>query len=1042
MWFLLVFFFYFCPNLKNATMNYRRLNNITGWIVCAVACTVYILTREATASFWDCGEFISAAYKLQIPHAPGAPLVLLLDRFFIILFGGGPHTAASDVNLLSALASGFTILFLFWTITHFAKKLLIKNDASVSTEKLIAIMGAGVIGALAFTFSDSFWFSAVEGEVYALSSFFTAVIFWAMLKWENEADQPHADRWIVFMAFMTGLAIGVHLLCILTIPAVVMLYYFRRSKKVSIKGAVWIFLLGCLITGVVQKVVIQYTVEAAGYFDVFFVNILHLPFNSGSYFFLLLIAALIIIGLRYSFRKKRHFLHLGILCILFMLIGYSSYFTTLIRANAMPAINMQNVDDPMALDNYLNRSQYGDWPLLHGQDFTAKPIRYDRSAPNYESDDSTGRYAIRGYSMKAVYDPEDTHLFPRVWDNGGDRGQSGFYEQWLGLSPNEKPSFFDNVNWLVTYQTGWMYLRYFLWNFSGRQNDVQGYGDVRDGNWITGINFIDNLRLGDQSKMPDSLKHNKANNKLYGLPFVLGLLGLFFQLGRSKKDFLVTFLLFFFTGLAIVLYLNQSGPQPRERDYAFVGSFYAFAIWIGLGVLSIYNFIQKKTSGKMAAVLASLICLLVVPVIMGFREWDDHDRSQKTLARDVAADYLESCKPYAILFTEGDNDTYPLWYAQEVEGIRPDVRVVNMSLLGVDWYINDLRYKINQAPPVPMSWSPDKYAGDVRNYIPYVPPQSAVPDSQYYSLDDIMAFMGSDKYRLSGNNSDLNYYPTKNMFIPVNKEQAIKNNIVPVADTGYITGDVTFTMPKDVLYKNTLMLLNIIAAGKWERPVYFTSPATASRLGLGSYLETDGLTYRLVPVRSNKNANTILSAGNVNVDFMYDNLMTKFRFGGAQVPGTYFDEPNRRMLMGIRNAYAKLGIALAEEGKKDSAVQVLNYCDQHILRNNYPYAFTSPGNNDNISSLQTVYAYYIAGDSTKGDEIASQIIHDCRQQGDYYNSLPPRFLSPMLEQDAQSANAIIAQLEEWKRTFGAEAAKVKEMRMKLNQLEKDSGGGK
>lgn len=1019
-------------------MSYKRVNNITGWIICGIACTVYILTREATASFWDCGEFISAAYKLQVPHAPGAPLVLLLDRLFIVLFGGGPHTAALKVNLVSALASGFTILFLFWTITHFAKKLLVKDESTISTEKMIAMMGAGVVGALAFTFSDSFWFSAVEGEVYALSSFFTAVIFWAMLKWENQADQPHADRWIVLMAFMIGLAIGVHLLCILTIPAVVMLYYFRKSKKVSIKGAIWIFLLGCLITGVVQKVVIQYTVEAAGYFDVFFVNSLHLPFNSGSYFFLLIAAILIIIGLRYSHRKKKHFLHLGILCILFMLIGYSSYFTTLIRANAMPAINMQNVDDPMALDNYLNRSQYGDWPLIHGQDFTAKPVRYDKGAPNYESDDSTGRYVIRGYSMNAVYDPADEHWFPRVWDNGGDRGQSQFYGQWLGLSQNEKPSSFDNLNWLVTYQVGWMYMRYFLWNFSGRQNDVQGYGDVRDGNWITGIHFIDNLRLGDQSKMPDNLKHNKANNKLYGLPFLLGLFGLFFQLNRSKRDFLVAFLLFFFTGLAIVLYLNQSGPQPRERDYAFVGSFYAFAIWIGLGVLSVFQFFKKKTSGKISAVLASLICLLLVPVIMGFQEWNDHDRSQKTLARDVAADYLESCKPNAILFTEGDNDTYPLWYAQEVEGIRPDVRVVNMSLLGVDWYINDLRYKINQAPPVPMSWSPAKYAGDARNYIPYVPSESNTADSQYYNLQDIMAFIGNDQYKLPAPNNELNYYPTKNMFIPVNKQEAIKNQVVPVSDTGFMVDAVTFTMPKEVLYKNTLMLLNIIAANKWGRPLYFTSPTTLSRIGLGSYLETDGLTYRLVPVRSEKNSNTILSAGNVNTAFMYDNLMHKFKFGGAQIPGTYFDEPNRRMLIGIRNAFAKLGIALVEEGKKDSAIQVLNYCDKHILQGNYPYAFTSPGNNDNIGSLQTVYAYYIAGDSLKGDEIANQIINDCRQQGDYYNSLSPRLLSPTLMQDAQSANAIIAQLEEWKRTFGMESKKVKEMREKLNTTETDS----
>lgn len=1021
-------------------MSYKRVNNVTGWIVCAIACIVYILTREATASFWDCGEFISAAYKLQIPHAPGAPLVLLIDRLFIILLGGGPHTAASDVNLVSALASGFTILFLFWTITHFAKKLLVRNDEGVGTEKMIGIMGAGAVGALAFTFSDSFWFSAVEGEVYALSSFFTAIIFWAMLKWEDQADEPHADRWLVFMAFMTGLAIGVHLLCILTIPAVVMIYYFRKSKRITFKNTVLVFILGCVITGVVQKVVIQYTVEAAGYFDVFFINSLHLPFNSGSYFFLGLLVVLIILGLRYSFRKKNHFLYLGILCFAFIMIGYSSYFTTMIRANAMPAINMQNVDDPMALNNYLNRSQYGDWPLIYGQDFTTKPLRYDQGSPNYESDDSTGRYVIRGYSMKPVYGPEDQHLFPRVWDNGNDRGQTGFYQQWLGLHPNEKPTTFDNLNWLLTYQIGWMYMRYFLWNFSGRQNDIQGYGDVRDGNWITGIQFIDNMRLGNQNRMPDSLKNNKAHNKLYALPLVLGILGLFFQLSRKRRDFAVIFLLFFFTGLAIVFYLNQSGPQPRERDYAFVGSFYAFAVWMGIGVLAVYDFFRKKVPGKVSVAAAFVVCLLAVPVLMGFQEWDDHDRSQKTLARDVAADYLESCKPNAILFTEGDNDTYPLWYAQEVEGIRPDVRVVNMSLLGVDWYINDLRYKVNQAPAVPMSWSPDKYAGDIRNYIPFVQPQQSVPDSQYYSLDDLMAFMGNDQYKLPDH--DVNYYPTRNMYIPVNKEQIIQDKVVPVADTGFIVKAVTFTMPKDYLYKNDLALLNIIAAAKWKRPICFTSPATATRLGLGSYLETNGLAYQLVPVRSDKNSNSILSTGNINVDFMYHNLMNKFKFGGAQIPGTYFDEPNRRMLTNIRTAFARLSIALVEEGKKDSAIRVLNYCDKNILPVNYPYALTSPGNADNISSMQTVYAYYIAGDSTKGDQIADEIINDCQQQSNFYNSLPPRLFSPMLDQDAQSANMIIAQLEEWKRTFGKDAAKVREMRRKLDQLEKDSGVSK
>jgi hypothetical protein len=1002
-------------------MSFKKTNNITGWVVCIIACIVYIMTREATASFWDCGEFISAAYKLQIPHAPGAPLVLLLDRLFIILFGGGPHTAALKVNLLSALASGFTILFLFWTITHFARKLMVKKDEKISLEKLVIIMAAGAVGALAYTFSDSFWFSAVEGEVYALSSFFTAIIFWAMLKWEDQAEEPHADRWIVFIAFMIGLAIGVHLLCILTIPAVVMIYYFKRYK-VTAWGTFWAFVIGCIITGAVQKVVIQYTVQVAGYFDVFFVNTLHLPFNSGSYFFLIVLAVLIIIGLRISHRRTRYFLHLGLLCLLFMLVGYSTYFTTLIRANARPAINMQNVDDPMALVNYLDRSQYGDWPILYGQDFTARPERYDQGAAIYERNDTLGKYVVSGHKQIPVYNPSDEHPFPRIWDNTNDRGQSNFYREWLGLSENENPTLADNVKWLFSYQIGWMYMRYFLWNFAGRQNDIQGFGDVRDGNWITGIPFLDNLRLGDQSKMPESLKKNKAHNRLYGLPLLLGLFGLFFQLNRNRKDFLVNLLLFIFTGLAIVFYLNQSGPQPRERDYAFVGSFYAFAVWIGLGVLSVFTFLRKRVSAKVSVVAASLICLVLVPVLMGFTEWDDHDRSQKTLARDVAGDYLESCKPNAILFTEGDNDTYPLWYAQEVEGIRTDVRIINMSLLGVDWYIDDLRYKINKAAPVPMTWSPDKYAGETRNYIPYVPPKSAASDKQYYSLEDLMTFMGSDNrdYMVTNNGTDyLNYYPTQQMYIPVNKQHAIQ--YIPARDTAAIVGEVTFHMPKSVLYKNDLMLLDIIAADKWERPIYFTSPVTATRMGLGDYLETDGLTYRLVPVRSQESNNSILEAGNVNTAFMYQNLMNKFRFGGAQTAGTYFDEPNRRMLLGIRNSFAKLGMALALEGKKDSAVRVLNKCDSNMLQQNFPYALTSPGNMHNINSLQTVYAYYLAGDSTKGDEIAEELINDCQQQLVYYNALSSSEFGPTLQQDARTANMIISQLQQWMSLYGKKA---------------------
>ncbi len=1003
-------------------MNFKKTNNIVGWIIAIIACIVFISTREATASFWDCGEFIASAYKLQVPHPPGAPFFLIMARLFVILTGAGAQTAATSVNLLSAISSGMSILFLFWVITHFGKRLMVKKGESVSLEKTIVIMAAGIVGALAFTFSDSFWFSAVEGEVYALSMFFTAIIFWAALKWEENADEPHADRWIVFIAFMIGLSIGVHLLSLLTIPAIVMLYYFRRYK-VTKKKTFWIFILSCIITGLVQVIFIQYIVKAAGFFDVMFVNGFGLPFNSGAIFFLALIVFLIIIGLHYSHKRSRYFLHLSLLCLTFLLIGYSMYFTTMIRANADPAINMNNVKGPQALVNYLDRSQYGTHPLLYGQYFDAQPTGYKEGANVYQKEDSLGKYVVVGHKMTAKYDPKDEHPFPRIWDTGNERNQKSFYHSWLGLGKGESPTGIDNLDWFFTYQLNWMYWRYFMWNFSGRQNDTQGFGNARDGNWITGINFLDNIRLGDQSKLPESLKNNKAHNTLFALPFILGLIGLFFQLNRDKKNWLIIMLLFFFTGIAIVLYLNQGSPQPRERDYAFVGSFFAFSIWIGLGVLGVYNSLKKKIPGKVSAILSGLICLLLVPVIMGFQEWDDHDRSTKTLARDSAADYLKSCKPNAILFTEGDNDTYPLWYAQEVQGIRPDVRIVNMSLLGVDWYINNLRYKINQSAPVPISWSPDKYQGENRNYIPYVNPGNKIKEDQFYSLDDLMTFMGSDKanYKVSNGDKDLNYFPTKNMYIPVDKQKAIAKHLVPTADTAAIVSEVSFKVPKKVLYKNDLLLLNIIAANHWKRPIYFTSQNTLNSLGLGNYLEQDGLTYRLVPLRNNTQQ-SIFDPGNVNLDYMYDNLMTKFKFGGAQIEGTYFDQPNRRSLSNIRSAFAKLGIALAEAGRKDSALKVLNYCDENIKKSDFPFGATSDRNIHDINSMQTAYAFYLAGDSTRGDEVSNAIIEDCQQQLTYYRNLPAS-QAGAFQKDRGQAQLIISQLKQWKQQFGVGSSK-------------------
>jgi len=697
-------------------MQFTRINNLVGWVVCFIACTVYILTAEAGGSLWDCGEFVSSCFRLQIPHPPGAPLFVILGRIFIILFGDNPMAAAKAVNIMSALASGFTILFLFWTITHFARRIVsVKTTDTISGAQLWSIMGAGVVGALAYTFSDSFWYSAVEGEVYALSSFFTAIVFWAILKWENHADEPGADRWIVFIFFMMGLSIGVHLLNLLTIPAIVMVYYFRKrdnfkyellrkwflrlvaiggvlafigalvvakgevsdrnpsmdstlaglmilgtaaaigllflveglnKQKKAVYGGIYIFfVLACVITGVVQVGVIQYTVKFAGTFDRWFVNGFGLPFFSGFAFFFLLLAGLIWYGLKYAARKNWAYLRLGLWCITFMLIGYSTYVTTMIRSNANPSVDMYNVDNPISLVGYLGREQYGDFPLLYGQKFTSRPIDLKTTGTRYQK--ARDQYISLGEDRRYVFAAEDKMVFPRVWDISNDQSHQDYYAFYLGInrmndgSWEREPNQADNIKFFFGYQINWMYFRYFMWNFSGKQNDNQGLftGNVRDGNWITGIPVVDKVIYGDQSLMPDSLKNNKANNKLFALPLILGLLGLFYHYKKRGDDFGVNFLMFFFTGFAIVLYLNQPGYQPRERDYAYVGSFYAFAVWIGLGVLKVGDWLNKAVKqASMSAMLAAIICLFAVPVLMAQQEWDDHDRSKKTVAPDVARD--------------------------------------------------------------------------------------------------------------------------------------------------------------------------------------------------------------------------------------------------------------------------------------------------------------------------------------------------------------------------------------------------------------------
>lgn len=1001
-------------------MNYKKINNITGWAVCLIACAVYLMTMEATGSLWDCGEFASSAYKLQIPHPPGAPLFVLIGRLFMIPFD--PHHAATGINTMSALASGFTILFLFWTITHFARKIVMKNQDELTTGNIFAIMSAGVVGALAYTFSDSFWYSAVEGEVYALSSFFTAVVFWAMIKWEQAVTEEQeqgikghftkADRWIILIFYLMGLSIGVHLLNLLTIPAIVIIYYFKRYNSTP-WGTFFAFLIGCIITGLVQKAVIQWSIKGAGNMDVLFVNSFGMPFFTGFAFFFVLLGVLIYFGLKIARNKNWNFLKLGLWSFSFMLLGYSTYFTTMVRSSADPSVDMFNVDNPVSLVGYVSREQYGDWPILYGQDFTAQ-IQEAKTTETYIK--SNGKYEKNGRKVQYVYAEADKHLFPRMWDQSNDQGHADYYASWAGIGRNQDgsyeraPTVAENFGFFFDYQINWMYWRYFMWNFAGKQNDIQGtnMSNVRDGNWKTGIGFYDNMRLGDQETLPDTIKNNKANNKLYMLPFILGILGILYQYKKDKKDALITGLLFFFTGIAICLYLNQAGNQPRERDYAYVGSFYAFAIWIGLGVLYIRELLAGLLkNNQLGGYAAAAVCLLAVPVLMASQEWDDHDRSQKLLARDLAKDYLESCAPNAILISFGDNDTYPLWYAQEVEGIRTDVRVINSSLLGTDWYINELRYKVNQSDPIDPIWSASQIEGSTRDVVRFNP--SGNPN-QFMDLYTMMKdYAGSDdpaKGAILSEDGILNTFPSQLVSVPVDINLVKQNGTANANDA--VVDSLRFKIDKNYIYKNDAAILNIIAANNWKRPIYFTSPY--DELGFQRYLRQDGMTYRLVPIDN----------GGVNQDWVVKNMLDKDKFasGNAQTKGVYFDEENRRHLNSIRLAYAQSAGALADAGRKEDAKKLLNRCDSMMNQDNIPYGMAGRYQQHNQISMQMLYSSYKAGDTALIAKIEKSLTKDMQQQAAYYQGLPEAKREAMASEEDKNNSLLtgISQIhEEFKR---------------------------
>ena len=979
------------PSFMN---NYKKINNILGWGVFLIASAVYIMTSEPTMSFWDCGEYIATAYKLEVGHPPGAPLFQMMGRFFSLFAFGDITLVAQMVNAMSAIASGFTILFLFWTITLITKKIVLKTG-EINREKTMTIMMAGLIGSLVYTFTDSFWFSAVEGEVYAMSSFFTAIVVWAIFKWEEHSDEKHAYRWLILIAYLMGLSIGVHLLNLLAIPAITFVYYFKKYPHPNWKGILLTTLFSLFLLAVVMYLIIPWIIRLAGLFELFFVNSIGLPFNSGTILYFLLLIGLIVWGLHFTRKRGKPVWNAVILAFTFIVIGYSSFIMLVIRSNANPPIDENNPENAMYLLAYLNREQYGDWPLLKGQYYNAPVVDRANGNPVYVKDLKAGKYVVSDHREHAipVYDHRFTTLFPRMWDQseprfareyirwGNVKGVPVDVEYGNQSETRNVPTFSENLAFFWNYQFVHMYYRYFMWNFAGRQNDIQGMGNKIDGNWKSGIGFIDKLRLGSHD-IPVSRK-NKGDNSYYFLPLILGLIGLFFTLRRDQRSAWVIFLLFFMTGVAIVLYLNSHSPQPRERDYAFAGSFYAFAIWIGLAIPQLVVWINKKL-GIIPSQIIALITGLFVAGLMAWQGWDDHDRSNRYTALAVAENYLNSCAPNAILFTNGDNDTFPLWYAQEVEGIRTDVRVVNLSLLNTEWYIDQMKRKAYLSDPVPFSLTREKYRQGNRD-VTYLIEDEAIKNS-FIDLKALFGILAQDDEKLRMNTSQIgmiDFFPTKKFMVTYDpleilKTGAITNKMISRLDT------LRWEINNQAIEKNNLMILDLLATNNWKRPVYFvmtTNPETY--IGLEPWFHLEGLAYRLLPVKANPEEG---QTGEVNTGVMYDNLMHKFKWGNITEPGVYLDDNNKRMVMNLRTLFGRLSDALIREGKNDSARRVMDRCIEVMPDRVVKYDFFS---------VPMIEGYYKIGETTKANDIATKLNKYSTAELAYLFSYPDKDLKPM-----------------------------------------------
>lgn len=1011
-------------------MNYKRLNNISGWIAFLIAAITYLLTMEPTASFWDCGEFITTSFKFEVGHPPGAPFFMLLGRMFNMF--GGPQSAAILVNILSALASAFTILFLFWTITHLTRRLIAKEETPTIAET-VAILGSGMVGALAYTFSDTFWFSAVEAEVYATSSLFTAVVFWAILKWEDIADQPGANRWLVLICYLAGLSVGVHLLNLLAIPAIVFIYYYKKYN-VTKKGICTALIVSGVILAFVLYGIIPGVIKIATWFELLFTNGFGLPINTGMIFYIVLLIALLAFGIYYTYKKNKIVWNTIILCVSVIILGYGSYAIIPIRSAANPPMDQNSPDNAFSMLSFLNREQYGDRPLLYGQYYNS-PLDsenpYIDQRKEYAKKD--GRYIVANVRQTTNYQDEFCTVFPRMWSRVDPRHEEA-YKEWGKITGVKKtykngrgetqtiviPTFKENLRFFFKYQVNFMYFRYFMWNFAGRQNDIQGNGNVVDGNWISGIKFLDEMRLGNQDNLPPKYADNPARNTYFLLPFILGILGIFFQYEsgkQGKRDLWVVFLLFIATGLAIVVYLNQSPYQPRERDYAYAGSFYAFSIWIGMGVAWLCKAVGKKLSGAIPASVITVACLFV-PILMACQNWDDHSRAGRTTAPDFGKNYLSCIEPQGVIFTNGDNDTYPLWYNQEVEGFGTDVRVCNLSYFQTDWYVQQMQRKAYESEPLPIDFTYDQYAQGKRDvvYIMEDPKNKGRKLELGKALDFIRSDNPATKLTYA---DDACYLPVRNLYLVVDKEKVIANKVVPPEQYESIVDTMFITLSRSYITKDELMVLDLLN-NKWERPLYYAvSVGTDKYLSLDKYFRLEGLAYRIVPILSTNN--DTYEKGNIDVDRTYTNMMEKFRWGNLAEPKVYADENIRRMSSNLRNNFHRLAQELVAMGRMDSAIAVLDKSMAVFPTDKIPYDYFT---------CQMVELYFKAGAKDKALKLLNDMEKVLESELEYFFGFDPKYYGSVVD-EIRSDLYFMNEFANVAKRFG-EADLSKELSDKLN----------